>query len=133
MEYSRAIKVLQSVAGITGMIIGVGMTFFPIAFQSSVDISLGDDINLLSETRAAGSLLLVGSAIILWSVFKHQWRAVGLVLTVLIYFGYGFGRTVSIFFDGMPNQSILAALIAELVIGGVAGYLLWNTPKVVNS
>lgn len=133
MEYSKAVKVLQGIAGMTGIIIGLGMTFFPIAFQSSVGISLGDNVSLLSETRAPGSLLLVGGFIIMLSIFSARWRHVGLVLTVLIYFGYGFGRTVSLLLDGLPHQSLLIALIIELIIGGLAGYQLWHANNVVTS
>lgn len=127
MEYSKAVKALQFIAGTVGLIIGAGMTFSPIAFQSSAGITLGDNISLLSETRSPGSLLLIGSIIILASVFKSKLRYIGLVLTSLMYLGYGFGRTISLIVDGVPHQSLLIALVLELIVGGIALYILWHS------
>lgn len=133
MEYSKAVKVLQFIAGVVGIIIGAGMAFTPIAFQSSAGIVLGDNLSSLSETRAPGSLLLIGSIIILLSVFKRDWRRVGLVLTALLYLGYGSGRTISLVLDGIPHQSLLIALILELLVGGLALLVLWRSNKVAIS
>jgi len=133
MEFSKTIKALQIIAGVVGIIIGTGMAFIPIAFQSSAGIVLGDDLSLLSETRAPGSVLLIGGIVILLSVFKREWRRIGLVLTALLYLGYGFGRTISLAFDGIPHQSLLIALILELVLGGLALLVLWRSNKVAIS
>ena len=129
MEFSKATKALQIVAGVVGIIIGAGMVFIPIAFQSSAGITLGDNISLLSETRAPGGLLLTGGIIILQSVFKSKLRRIGLVLTALMYLGYGSGRTISLVLDGMPHQSLLIALILELTVGGLALLILWRSNK----
>ena len=129
MEYSKSVKVLQFVAGTVGIIIGVGMTFTPVTFQSSAGIVLGDNLSLLSETRAPGSLLLFGSIIILGSLFNSKWRYIGLVLTALMYLGYGIGRTVSLVLDGMPHQSLLIALVLELLVGGLALSVLLRSNK----
>lgn len=129
MEFSKAVKVLQFIAGIIGIIIGAGMAFTPISFQSSAGIVLGDNLSLLSETRAPGSLLFIGGVIVLGSAFKSKWRYLGLVLTALMYLGYGIGRTISLVVDGIPHQSLLIALVLELIVGGLALSVLLRSNK----
>jgi len=132
MEYSKAVKVLQFIAGLIGIVIGVGMAFVPVVFQSSAGITLGENVSLLSETRSPGSLLLVGSLIVLVSVFKSSLRYIALVLTSLMYLGYGVGRIISLIVDGLPHQSLLIALVFELLVGGIAFFVLCRS-KIIST
>ena len=117
MENSKLIQVLLIISGIIGIGIGSALLFAPVAFEASAGINLGEDINLLSEIRAPGGLLVSGGIIILLGAFIPKLRHTALVLSSLFYLSYGISRVLSLIVDGMPHSSLLFATAIEIVIG----------------
>lgn len=118
MKHSIFIKPLLFISGITAIIIGIGVTFLPVVFQSYIGIHLDpNDINLLSETRGAGGVLLVVGVYILIGIFRSRITQLSLLLSTVFYLGYALGRTFGLVTDGLANQSLIIAFIAELIIG----------------
>ncbi|MHA7057712.1 DUF4345 domain-containing protein [Aquimarina sp. M1] len=117
-------KVLLIISGATGIVIGYCLLFSPVAFEASAGISLGDDINLLSEIRAPSGLLLIGGIVIISGAFFSKLKVHSIRLSCLLYLSYGFSRLVSILFDGFPSESLQIALFVELFIGFISLFVL---------
>lgn len=117
MKTNVFVKTLLIISGIIGMGVGYALLFFPVAFEASAGITLGKDVNLLSEIRTPGGLLLAGGAIIFFGAFYSKLTYQSMLLSSLIYLSYGLARLVGIIMDGFPSESLMIAMIAELVIG----------------
>ena len=122
-------KVLQIVAGITGIGIGGALLFTPVAFEASAGIDVGENISLLSELRAFGGSIFFGGTLVLSGAFVPALSEFSLVLSSLFYTSIGIGRCVGIVLDGMPAESLVLAMAAELVIGGLSMYALFAHRK----
>jgi len=96
--------------------IGAALLFAPAAFQASTGITLGDNINLLSETRAPGGLLLGAGLVMAWGAFSSHMAYTALVLSSLIYGAYGVSRVLSMVLDGIPHANLVAATGLEIVL-----------------
>ena len=123
-------RILLAVSGTTGLAIGLAILFQPHAFLASSGISLGPDASLLSEIRAPGGLLLLGSLVTLSGAIRHNLTQTGLVFSALIYSTYGLSRLVSIVLDGMPSPSLQLAALIELVIGALSLFALLQHGKI---
>ncbi|WP_321393903.1 DUF4345 domain-containing protein [Emcibacter sp.] len=122
-------KVFLAISGIILIGIGGALMFIPVAFQASVGIALGDNINLLSETRAPGGFLFAAGIIILTGSFRAKMVHTSLVLSSLVYLSYGISRILSIVMDGVPDQSLIAATAVEIIIGAPGLFLLYKFHK----
>ena len=123
-------RILLAVSGTTGLTIGLAILFQPHAFLASSGISLGSDASLLSEIRAPGGLLLLGSLVTLSGAIRHTLMQTGLAFSALIYSTYGLSRLVSIVLDGMPSPSLQLAALIELVIGALSLFALLQHGKI---
>ncbi|MCU4175227.1 DUF4345 domain-containing protein [Carboxylicivirga sp. N1Y90] len=120
MRSINLVRILLFISGLIGLIIGLALTLVPVAFEASAGIDLGHDINLLSEIRAPGGSLLIGGVLIFLGAFISNLRLMSLVLSSVLYLGYGLGRLLSLFLDGMPHQSLFMAFLLELFIGALS-------------
>ena len=120
MKSSIPLKALLIVSGLIGIAIGSSLLFTPVSFEASAGITLGTDINLLSEIRAPSGVLLIGGIVILLGAFVSKLTDIAIILSGLIYTTYGLSRLVGIFFDGLPNEPLLMAMIVEFVIGSIS-------------
>lgn len=125
MKQTLYLRTLLIIAGITGISIGAGQLFFPVAFEASAGIDLGNDNNLLSEIRAAGGTLLAAGLLILLGAFRPQLTRLSLLLTMIFFLSYDFSRVYGMFADGMPGQSFLIVTMAEMAIGLAAVTLFY--------
>jgi len=126
MEKNRYVKALLIVSGLLGIGIGFALTFFPIAFEASAGIDLGEDINLLSEIRAPSGVLLIGGILIVLGAFISKLTRTAVLLSSLIYLSYGLSRIVGVLMDGLPNESLLMALALELIVGSISLFVLFR-------
>ncbi|MFY0598570.1 MAG: DUF4345 domain-containing protein [Cyclobacteriaceae bacterium] len=126
MEKSKLVKALLVVSGMIGMGIGGALLFAPVAFEASVGVSLGRDINLLSELRAPGGMIVIAGVLIMLGVFISRMTPISVFLSCLFYLSFGLSRVVGMILDGIPNQSILTSAIIEMVIGLLSLLVLVN-------
>ena len=117
MKNSKAVKAFLMLSSIIGLYVGGGLLFFPVSFQAESQIVLGDNISLLSDTRAPGAAIFFSSILILLGVFRERWSYLSLLLSSLIYLSYGFGRMLSLMLDGFPAQGLFMAMLIELLLG----------------
>lgn len=111
------IKTLLIISGITGIGIGCSLLFFPVAFEASAGIHVGDNVSLLSEIRAPGGVLITGGVIIVSGVFVSTLTHTSLLISTLIYLSYGISRIIGVIADGFPHKALLIALFVELLVG----------------
>jgi hypothetical protein len=119
MTLTRFEKIMLCVSGLTALGIGTFILAAPLTFYASYGISLGDDASLLSELRAPGAGLAAFGALMLVGLVRHAFSTVSFVAALTVFLAYPAGRLVGLLVDGIPNGSILGALIIELVIAGL--------------
>ncbi len=124
MKKSRALNVILLLSGILLVGIGFATTFMPIEFSARNEIDLGGNIGLLNDTRAAGAGLLGAGIIIMLGAFIRKLAFTSLVVSILIYLSYAFGRIVGIVADGMPVDGLVKATAVEVVLGLVGVFAL---------
>lgn len=104
-------------AATTLIAIGGLLTFEPHLMFGLNGVKLDDDPNLLSEVRAPGFLLLLSGILTGLSLFRPRWRQSALLGAGILLIGFAGGRGISLVFDGLPAQSLIAAGIIELALG----------------
>ncbi|MEO0440206.1 MAG: DUF4345 domain-containing protein [Pseudomonadota bacterium] len=102
------------------IVVGAGLMFQPHNFSAANGIILSDNPSLLSEIRAPGGLLLISALFMLVSVGRTRLLEPALALIAGIYGSYGLARLFSLMIDGPPSQSLVQAMIMELVIAGLS-------------
>lgn len=120
MNSNKAINVFLVLAGLVGILVGVGLTFFPVEMQAGYDNMISGNISQLSETRAQGTAILTISTVILIGAFRSGWKYIAVFLAAIVFLSYGIGRLVGILTDGVPVAGLLVAMIVELLIGVIA-------------
>ncbi len=102
-----------------GLLIAVGaaVLFLPHAFFAMNGATLGSDPSLMSEVRGPGGLLIVSGAVVLLGAFRSRDVELGLLLSALVYCGFGLSRLISLWLDGVPSTSLLTAMGTELTVG----------------
>jgi len=124
MKKSGVLNAILIVSGILLVGIGFATTFMPVEFSARNDIDLGGNIGLLNDTRAAGAGLLGAGLIILLGAFVRKLAFTSLVVSILIYLSYAFGRIVGIIADGVPVEGLVKATIVEVALGLVGVFAL---------
>ncbi len=90
------------------------------------EIKLEGKVDIFSEMRGAGSSIALSGIIILLGIIIPQLTLASFVVAILTFFGYAFGRLVSMKFDGKPGQQITQGLMMELVLGAANAFCLVN-------
>ncbi|MEZ5017216.1 MAG: DUF4345 domain-containing protein [Flavipsychrobacter sp.] len=120
MNSNKLTSLFLVIAGLIGLAVGVGLTFFPVSMQAQYDIIMQGNVSQLSEIRAPGLSILSISVIILIGAFRVRWRYIALLLSALVFLSYGVGRLLSLALDGIPAQGLMVAMLVELIIGLLA-------------
>lgn len=132
MNKFNAVSVLLAINGIAAIFIGGALLVSPVAFESSAGIPLSNNASLLSEIRAYGGNLLAAGLCMMAGAFVNRLTYMAVFLSALFYLSYGASRIISILLDGMPSESLVMAMIAELVLGAISCILLIRLQKTAN-
>ena len=124
MTHSFSTKFMLFLAGAIAAGIGLAGLVWPVAFHASSGIVLGDNPSLMSEVRAPAAMLLAAGGFILASVAVARWRPAAIRVSAAVYLTYGLARLYSLAVDGAPDSILLMAAAAELVIGGICGWMI---------
>lgn len=119
MPLSRFQQITLGISGLTAVVIGLCILIAPYTFYASYGIALGQDPNLLSELRAPGAGLAAFGAIMLAGLVQAAFAPIAIVVACTVYLAFPVGRLVSLALDGTPSESILVALMIELIIAGL--------------
>ncbi len=112
------------IAGFLMVMVGVYIAITTAAYVTTMttqDTALS--INMLSDLRGMGGMLLIVGTYVLASAFRRSWQQPALVLSVGVYATFVAFRSLGIFLDGLPGMEILIAYSIELVMA-VLGILL---------
>lgn len=129
MQKAKLIRIALFLFGIIAIVIGGALLLFPVEFESSSGIILDQDVNLLSEMRAYGGMLLFGGIIILLGAFMEKLMHVSIGVSCFLYLSIGLSRLFGMLLDGMPAHALVLATILELVIGGISLYIFLKAEK----
>mgnify|MGYP005725529907 CR=1 FL=1 len=124
MKNSKMLKSILLISGLIAAGIGGALLFFPVAFQASSGIELGDNISLLSEVRAPGGALFASGILMVLGAFVSKLTFTSLVVSILIYLSYGLSRILGMAIDGMPGEALIMATVLEIIIGIVGVFAL---------
>lgn len=79
--------------------------------------SLATDIDLVNEIRGVGAVMLLAGMVVFLGTVKADFRLTSFVVATVILGGVVFGRALSLFIDGMPNEALTRVAIVEGVLG----------------
>lgn len=117
MMMSKFQKIVLGFSGFIAFAIGSFITLAPVAFYASYGINLDNDPNLLNELRGPGANLAVLGAIVIAGLFIQALNKTSIAIALVIFLAFPVGRVIGIIADGMPSESVLAALAIEIVVG----------------
>lgn len=120
MKNSKVLKTTLFLLGLFLIVIGAGRLVMPVEFYSSIGVTLGSDINLLSEARGVGGMMLGSGILIFLGAFSAQLRFTSTILAFLVFLSFGFARLLGIGLDGMPGEEITQGIFFEFVFGLIA-------------
>lgn len=127
MKHFSTLLLVLSGAGLAA--VGGLLTFAPTIPFSSNGVQIGDDPNLLSEIRGPGAVLLATGLLLLAAVAIRQLRGFASGVAAVVLLGTAFGRIVSLMSEGMPAPSLQAALLLEVILGGLCIVLAMSLRK----
>jgi len=117
MKNSKVLKVILFISGLIAIGVGATILLMPVGFYAVSGINLNGDVNLLNEVRASGGALLACGILITSGAFVVKLTFTATVISTLLYLSYGLSRLLSMVVDGMPADSLIQAVILELVLG----------------
>ena len=125
----RLTQIFLVLSGIGFMLIGVNTFRDPVAAMAGVELGV-QSINALNEVRANYGGMQIGIGILLFSAGLLSWLSRPALLALsLITGGLVVGRIVSMVLDGMPNTTVQALLILELLTTIAAIFLFFRHTK----
>ena len=123
----------RAVLGITALVlvgVGIAATFATATFYGGYNIALAGSIELTSELRALGGVLLLAGLLIGAGVVRIRWAFPAAIVAATVMLGLALGRVGSAIVDGMPATSVIAAGVIELVLGSAsAAVAVRNRPR----
>jgi hypothetical protein len=115
--------VVLSIAGLLQLFVGASRLIKPVkTFAEKTGIALGDDVNLLSEARGIGGLMMLGGMTMLLGAALPQLRLTSLIVATVIFAGFALGRALGMVLDGRPNKLLVQGLVFELVFASLAAF-----------
>ncbi|MEL6640733.1 MAG: DUF4345 domain-containing protein [Pseudomonadota bacterium] len=109
-------KLALGLAGTTATSIGLMIASVPHVFYESYGITLGSDPNLLSELRGPGAAFALLGFVMILGAMQRDLTKGAVLIAVTVFTAFPVGRLISIVADGLPNASILGALMIEVAL-----------------
>lgn len=123
----RPLTIYLLIAGITMLMVGAYIALTPIDYVSTMNPSHFLDtrheltpsaaisIDMLSDLRGMGGMLMFVGVFAIGSVFKPALKRNALITSTLVFSAYVALRSVGFLFDGIPSAPILVAYCIELI------------------
>lgn len=124
MKNSKVLKIILFISGLIAASIGAAILFMPVAFYAGSGITVGGDISLLSDIRAAGGALLAIGALVMAGAFVEKLTFTSAIISTLVYLSYGLSRIMSIAIDGLPVDALVQAMALEIILGLVGVFAI---------
>jgi len=115
------------IAGLVMLLVGTYIAITTLDYMTAIaPDNRGVSINLLSDLRGMGGMLLVLGAYVLTSAFRPAWRQPALIVATAVYASFVVFRSLGVVLDGLPETSILTAYCIETVLA-VLGF--WHIQR----
>ena len=109
-----------AVAGIVMMAVGAFIALTPTAYFVSMQYSTPSlapaSVNLLSDLRGMGGVLLAASVFLIISAFRSAWLYAATIVSTAVYSVFFLFRGVGIAVDGVPDTLVLVAHSIEFAL-----------------
>lgn len=86
-------------------------------YVQNPDVKIEYKSDVFNEMRSAGSQLFFIGLIILLGIFLPQVRLWSFVFATVTFWGYAFGRIVSLKLDGKVCKELMSGFYSEIILG----------------
>lgn len=119
------IKSYLFVAGLVMLLVGIYIAITTMEYMAAISPTNDmTSINLLSDLRGMGGVLLVLGTYVFISTFYAAWQWPALIIATAIYASFGIFRSLSLALDGMPETEIMIAYLIEVVMAMLGVWLI---------
>jgi len=128
MKDSQVFKVILLLTGLPLTVLGSWRVFGPVSFYANSGMTLEPSINLLSEARGAGGVVVGFGLLILLGIFVKQLRFTSSIASFMVFYSYLVARLISIGIDGIPGDVLIQGITGEFVLGtiGLIGFIKYR-------
>jgi hypothetical protein len=110
-------RAVLTVSGLVIVLIGGASLVAPVWFRETNGIRVEAGAALLSETRAAGALLLAVGVVVVLGAFVPRLARTSAAAGAIGYLATVLARVVGLAVDGSPGGSLLFATVVESALG----------------
>ncbi len=121
---SGILKGYLLLAGTVMMVVGSYMAITTAAYLATMTTpDVPASINLLSDLRGMGGVLLILGGYVLMSTFRITWQNSALVISITVYASFVIFRSLGFVLDGFPDTAIMTAYMIEAILA-IVGVIL---------
>ena len=124
MKNSKVLKGILILIGINLVVLGLWRLLNPIGFFDFSGLLLSADAGLLNEARGTGGAIIGFGLLILLGAFKKKLAFTSTIVAIILLFGFGIARIISVVIDGNPGEALYKGIIGEFVMGSIALFAL---------
>ncbi len=120
MKNSKVLKGILILIGVLLTFMGFWRLIDPISFFEYSGLTLSEDPGLLNEARGTGGAIIGFGLLILLGAFKKKLAYTSTIVAIVLFFGFGIARVISVVLDGNPGEALYKGIIGEFVMGSIA-------------
>jgi len=127
LKNSKVLKTILFVLSLGLIVLGTWRLTNPVSFYATNSgVKLSNDVNLLSEIRAAGGAVVGIGILIMLGVFIDKLTYTSTLVSIVIFFSFGIARILAIAMDGNPGEKIFQGIFFEFVSGLAAVFAFYK-------
>ena len=123
---NNLVRTQLHVNGWVAVLIGSFITLDPASMLAPYGLQSELSAGLLSELRAPGGLLVCSGLVIVSCAVRPGNAHNGLLLSIMVFGGYGAARLLAILIDGLPPTEIQLATAIEVVLCALSAVSLYT-------
>ena len=124
MKNSKVLKAILIILGLFLIVFGSFRLINPVSSLDGLGVELDGTVGPLSEARGSGGVLLGFGLLFLIGAFRKRLTYTSTLAAVVLFFGFGMGRLISVVFDGNPGSAMLGGMASEFIFGFLALFAL---------
>lgn len=129
---NRMTRIYLFIAGLLIVAIGAYISLEPVGYMTGLMASpgLSPSVNMLSDLRGMGGLLLLSGVVAMIAAFRRGWDVFALPQVTLVYVSFVVFRGLGVALEGLPESAILIAWLIEFVMAALGLLLVVGRPIV---
>ena len=112
---TKLVNIYIFISALLLLLIGGFISISPTKYLLQFQEQLVSSVELLSELRGMGGMLVGFSTLAFVSLFAKELKKTSLISLIIIFSSFSIFRVFGIIMDGLPNSSILIALSIEII------------------